>query len=272
MRMGTRARRGFTLIELLVVILIMALVMAVSTPIFSQLFKFSKLDQAAQTMLSAVRQARTTSLGMCRGISMFMGEDPSNIDFSDLTASDRTLIGQLVPRKGKIELWTVWQRSTYSGGRPWGCAYRYPDRFLGEYNLPEGIRVMGVDYDETLPAANPNKNSLYYRALNFAWDGNTPFHPGDWEVQRRQIIYDDTGRLVFGSGLSSGEGPPKCILVYDEQSGENLLIDLNKRPQITLRNAAKVGFWAKQQSLLLKEDRAKLGALMTSYYVKFRKP
>jgi type II secretory pathway pseudopilin PulG len=74
-----RLERAFTMVELLVVLFIMMLLTVVASTSLSRLMKTSRVEQAAQIVMTALWQTSGEAQRQKVHVSLFYGDDPSKI-------------------------------------------------------------------------------------------------------------------------------------------------------------------------------------------------
>jgi type II secretory pathway pseudopilin PulG len=94
---------GFTMIELIVVLLIMVMLTSMIVPMFSKMMKSSKVQQAAQSVVSALYRARALAQKYRSTVAVFYGDDPS----CHPAARWQPPLSTTLPKYGQIEIWSV---------------------------------------------------------------------------------------------------------------------------------------------------------------------
>ena len=225
-----RAPGAFTLIELMLVMVVIAIMVVIATPSFAKLSKRTKVEQAANSVMGALWEARSLAQRNRITVAVLFGPDRSIPPAPVETAEYR------LPEKNAIEIWQMRDRGSepyapeYPGGGPpdW-YPYRFPMRKLTPIpiTLPEGVRVI---------TGRMGDNSGWYI---YAADGSDEFKKsavGVWK--RHAAVFVRSGAMSWYSH--------RQVLIYEEASGDHLMITIGnnyngtQRPRIDRNRIRKV--------------------------------
>jgi prepilin-type N-terminal cleavage/methylation domain-containing protein len=213
--------KAFSLIELLVVMSIGLLLMIMAIPSFSRLARKSKVQQAAETVVTVMNMATTISKQLCKpeAVVVYFGDD-----FTGVTTKP---ISGVLPKYGNIEIWTArmgleGQKSPYgvaalywSNAPPiWTPFYQPLEPLtLDSFTFPEGVRIL-TGY------AKPNNVldvPLQYKFTFNSFFASSPIG----EIKRHSLaLVDGVG---FPQGVDSGYSYSD-VLIFDTTTGEHLIV------------------------------------------------
>jgi prepilin-type N-terminal cleavage/methylation domain-containing protein len=218
--------RGFTLIELLIVILVMILLTTVGVPAFSRMLRTSRVQQAAQTVLTALWHARSEAMRYRQVVAVFYGDKKENIP----AACWASPLTDVLPLPGQINVWTVKQAADDTMGlsltgiqevkphmsevglddgnaHPW-YPFRFRERLLNTqpFTFPEGVRVISCVCKQ---------NAFYQRDNKQDAIG---------EIKRHNSVYTRRGGAVHNNNAGGATYAYNYALVLDEATGEHAVI------------------------------------------------
>jgi prepilin-type N-terminal cleavage/methylation domain-containing protein len=213
--------KAFSLIELLVTLSIGLLLMTMAVPAFSKLARKSRVQQAAETVVSAVNMATQLSVQLNRpeAVVVYFGDDRSKMATQPTPG--------VLPKYGNIEIWTA---KAYGSGPPqinpgWNNPPWVPFHTPLEplttqsFTFPDGIRIITGWVSQVDSAFVPWAHTPVYKyTLNFS-DFNKTDPRG--EIKRHYI------GLVNGAGYVQGNSQEYSysdVLIFDVLTGEHLLV------------------------------------------------
>jgi type II secretory pathway pseudopilin PulG len=228
--------RAFTMIELLLVLFVMTVLTVMAAPRMVRSMRANKLEQAAQTIMHLLAQARSEAAYQRKPVALVYGEDLSKFPTQPPAG--------LIPKPGTMMMYTMktWASGPstpyvpgYYGAGPTWVYYTYaiPEKQIIETPivLPEGIRVVTGYYYEA---------SATIRAFCFPYWASTKTSPPwlmpqwlPYTVAKRNL----TAYTKTGSCGSGGSWSFPHILIFDNDTGEHVIIEAGgassfKRPRI----------------------------------------
>jgi Tfp pilus assembly protein FimT len=259
-----RRTAGFTVVELLISLGIMALLFTMAVPTLSKLNRTSKVQEAANTVIAALYQARSEAQRYRTTVSVFIGDDPAHMSVTPPPG--------ILPPQGQMEIWAVRSQTSTGSWKNFGswntnhddmitCAddalpyyppdnttvppvwypFHTKDMLISDQpvQLPEGVRVIsGVLYYTPAAGVTP-------AVVQFA----IPYYQKSplGVVKQRQIIFNRTGCATMnGPANGIGMGTYLAILVFDGSTGEHQVIQTGHwyaamRPRIFPLTVTHVG-------------------------------
>lgn len=229
---------GFTLLELLLVLFIMTLLGAVATPLMSKLLKRSRVQSAANTVLTSLYDARLMAQRCRSTVAVFFGDAATRLDPPPLAG--------VLPPYGQIETWRVKTQAPAAGwsafgdwnsrlddqlsasdfGRPYDPddpAGSPPDWYPFYFkdlplqpqplSFPDGVRVLSGIYCTNTSGSTRRFFFAHYRKSALG------------ELKRHQVVFNRNGAAA---GDTSGMGNHLGLLVFDTVTGEHLVIQLGR--------------------------------------------
>jgi prepilin-type N-terminal cleavage/methylation domain-containing protein len=217
--------KAFSLIELLMVMAVGLMVMVMAVPAFTKLARKSKVQQAAETLITAFNMANTASMQLNRpeAVVVYFGDDFSTVKNKPQGYIDAQHPG-ILPKYGNIEIWTASQwRGPFGGGPQYPFAYPLEPVTSDSFTFPDGIRIIaghvkcGDGYD------------MYYKLylggrciFEFTNLDRTPTPSGRLSEIKRHCI-----ATLSGSGSvqqNSLDYSYSDVLVFDVMTGEHVVI------------------------------------------------
>lgn len=234
---------GFTLVEILVVLFIIMILLAVGTPVFSQFFKTSRIQQASEAVYTSLFNARAQAQRYRGFVTVFFGDD--------LTQLNPKPLPNVLPQYGTVEAWAVkgqpgdlvidnyepWAPGYASG---WPPGYWYPFQVKltlltpDPISFPNGIRIVCGKYSRFWDSIS----STYISRFSFPSYKKDPVG----EIKRHEITFTRTGRTA---GFGEQYNYP-FVLVFDAATGEHRVITSgswysNARPRIVPYTLTHIG-------------------------------
>jgi type II secretory pathway pseudopilin PulG len=220
---------GFTLIELLIVITVMILLTTVGVPAFSRMLRTSRVQQAAQAVLTALWHARSEAMRYRQVVAVFYGDKQENIP----AACWASPLTDVLPPPGQINVWTVKQAADDTMGlsltgqiavKPYMSEaalvadgkthawypFRFGERLLNTqpFTFPEGVRIVSGIYG--------GSKDLYFRDYKKDPVG---------EIKRHNSVYTRRGGAVHNNNFQDGAiYACNYVIVADETTGSHRII------------------------------------------------
>jgi prepilin-type N-terminal cleavage/methylation domain-containing protein len=169
---------GFTMMELLIVLLIIALLTVVITPNFSKMMKGSRVQQAAQSVVSSLYRARALAQKYRSTVGVFYGDDPS----AHPAARWVPPLSTTLPKYGQIEIWSVRTAESWN--------WVYTDRGYG-WSEDGVTATLATPYD---PVANTGNGADWF-----------PYYARDQLLTPQPISFPDGVRIMAGRIDTGGQ-------------------------------------------------------------------
>jgi len=257
---------GFTLVELIIVLMIMAMLTVMILPTLSRITRGSKVQLAAEAVVSACYRARALAQKYRSTVAVFYGDDPG----AHPPARWVPPLSTTLPKYGQMEIWSVrtaesWN-TAYSdrgygwcedgmtatlatpydpatGSPGWGNGadwfpYYAKDQLLTPQPItfPEGVRIMAGKIEvHDWSLADP-----YFKKLDFgpSWSYvNNPIG----EIKRHNSVYTKNGSCPTYDQYHCY----LTVLVWDTTTGEHLIVEVGEhksssRPRILTKKLTHV--------------------------------